>query len=273
MPFFIAFLLIGVTLFGFRFWTKRLARNRLLSAPLTDYQRAVIMRAVPLFRKVPPKLQKTIEGKINLFLYQIEFIGCNGLDVTEEMELAIAAQACLLVANKTLWYTSLRTILIYPDAFTSRKMEQDGYIVTERETTRIGESWARGPVVLSWLHSEQGAFIGDDGHNVVLHEFAHQLDGLSGHTDGAPVLGAQFKDWQTVLNEAYERLVSNVKLGNVTFLDAYGATAPEEFFAVLVEVFFEKPIDLKTEEPAVYAQLSEFFELDPAAWHAGHAVG
>ena len=109
------------------------------------------------------------------------------------MELTIAAQACLLIANKDMWYDTLLTILIYPDAFTSRRVKHDGFVVTEGETTRLGESWARGPVVLSWFQSAQGAFIDDDGHNVVLHEFAHQLDGLSGHTDGAPILGRSSK--------------------------------------------------------------------------------
>lgn len=268
MPFFIALTLLVTALFGLRHWKKRSTRQRLLVTPLTDHHRSILMEKVPLFQRIPFELRNSIEGKINLFLDQIEFIGCNELEVSDEMELIIAAQACLLVANKNTWYDTLRTILIYPDAFKSRTTENDGYVVTQRETTRIGESWARGPVILSWFHSAQGAFIDDDGHNVVLHEFAHQLDGLSGYTDGAPILGSQFSEWQNVLNEAYDRLISNVDTGRETFLDAYGATAPSEFFAVLVEVFFEKPIELKREEPAVYDQLSEFFDLDPSSWEA-----
>lgn len=268
MPFIIILILLVASLFSLRLLRKRATRQRLLAKPLTDHQRSIILENAPLFEKVPVELRRSIEGKTNRFLHQVEFIGCNGLEVTEEMELTIAAQACLLIANKNMWYDTLLTILIYPDAFTSRQVKHDGYVVTEGETTRLGESWARGPVVLSWFHSARGAFIDDDGHNVVLHEFAHQLDGLSGHTDGAPILGSQFKDWQNVLNEAYERLIRNVETGRETFLDAYGATAPEEFFAVLVEVFFEQPIDLKKEEPAVYAQLSKFFDLDPSSWVA-----
>ena len=146
--------------------------------------------------------------------------------------------------------------------------EHDGYVVTERETVRWGESWSRGPVILSWAHTEQGAINHKDGQNVVFHEFAHQIDNLSGHTDGAPILsrGQSFADWERVFIKAYESHVRNVEKGRKTVLVAYGAEAHEEFFAVSVEVFFEKPAALKREEPEVYQQLSELFQLEPASW-------
>jgi MtfA peptidase len=106
----------------------------------------------------------------------------------EEMRLSIAAQACLLVVNIDTWYDNLRTILVYPSAFKSKRVRYKGYVVTERETVRTGESWARGPVILSWTHAREGAANDHDGHNVVFHEFAHQIDDLSGHTDGVPNL-------------------------------------------------------------------------------------
>ena len=143
---------------------------------------------MPIIRRLPADLQTRLEGKINLFLDQVSFHGCDGLVVTKDMELSIAAQASLVVVNSDAWYHTLRTILIYPGAFKSQKTDQDGYVVTQSEPIRSGESWARGPVVLSWAHSEQGAENEFDGHNVVFHEFAHQLDNLSGHTDGAPLL-------------------------------------------------------------------------------------
>jgi Mlc titration factor MtfA (ptsG expression regulator) len=99
-------------------------------------------------------LRGKLEGKINLFLHQIEFVGCGGLEVTEEMRLSIAAQACMLIVNKEMWYKNLRTVLVYPGAFKSRVMNHSGYVVTEREVVRVGESWARGPVILSWAHAE-----------------------------------------------------------------------------------------------------------------------
>lgn len=259
---------LGVSFYVYRRWSKHRTVKTLLATPLTDHQQAIVAEQVPITQRLTPELRQQLAGKIQIFLHQIEFIGCDGLDVDEEMELSIAAQACLLVVNSDTWYKHLRTILIYPSAFKSKRKEYNGYIVTERETVRLGESWARGPVVLSWAHSKQGAINDQDGKNVVLHEFAHQIDDLSGHTDGAPILnkGQSFARWANVFTTAYESHVQNVEKGRKTVLDAYGATAPEEFFAVAVEVFFEKPAALNHEEPAIYAQLAELFQLEPIHW-------
>jgi hypothetical protein len=254
--------------FALRAWTRRSTRKQLLAAPLTDSQRALVADEVPLTRKLPHELRARLEGKINAFLHQIEFIGASGVQVTDAMRLSIAAQACLLVVNRETWYDHLRTIIIYPAAFTSRRAERHGYVVTESDTTRLGESWARGPVVLSWADSERGARDDTDGHNVVFHEFAHQIDGLTGHTDGVPPFapGQRLSDWERVFLTAYDRHHDNLRAGRPTVLDPYGASAHEEFFAVAVEVFFERPAALKAENPEVYQQLAELFRLDPAAW-------
>lgn len=260
--------LIAAGVFGWRTLSKRQVRAQLLATGLTASQRVIIADQVPLLGNLPSDLRDSLEGKINLFLEQIEFIGCDGLEVTEEMRLSIAAQACLLVVNIDAWYQNLRTILIYPGAFKSIDKSHDGYVVTERETVRTGESWNRGPVILSWEHSEAGAQNHTDGYNVVLHEFAHQIDDLSGHTDGVPVLANDhsYADWERVFVEAYDIHVRNVEAGRRTVIDAYGAEGYEEFFAVSVEVFFEKPVVLKREEPEVYEQLSRLFRLDPETW-------
>lgn len=231
-------------------------------------ERAIILDAVPLLKNLPQELQSALEGKVKLFLHQVSFVGCNGLEVTEEMELSIAAQACLLVVNSDAWYHHLRTILIYPGAFKSRLQDSDGFVVREVETVRTGESWSRGPVVLSWAHSRQGALNDEDGHNVVLHEFAHQLDDLSGRTNGVPLLRKDhpFHEWERTFVDAYERHLDNVAKGRRTVLDAYGVEGPEEFFAVAIEVFFEKPAKLQREEAEIYAQLSKLLRLDPASW-------
>jgi len=257
--------------FGVKRWERHRTRKALLSTPLLPEQRDIILAQVPLLQKLPPQFWPALEGKINLFLYQVDFIGCNGLDVTEEMELSIAAQACLLVVNTDHWYSHLRTILIYPTAFKSTQTSYDGYVVREEETIRAGESWSRGPVILSWSDTLRGAQNHDDGFNVVIHEFAHQLDDLSGETNGVPLLskGQRFADWRRVVVEAFERHLENVDKGRPTVLDAYGAKAPEEFLAVSVELFFERPDALKAQEPDLYAQLSKLLALDPAGWEAG----
>jgi Mlc titration factor MtfA (ptsG expression regulator) len=251
-----------------RYLSKRAEQKRLLDTRLTGREWDIILDNVPLIDKLPMELHQKLEGKINLFLHQVAFHGCDDLEVTETMELSIAAQASLMVVNTDQWYDTLQTILIYPGAFKSTHTERDGYITREVETVRTGESWARGPVILSWADSAAGAFNDEDGHNVVLHEFAHQLDGLSGSTDGAPVLAKDhaFADWVDILNASYDRLQKRVENGQPTFLDEYGATAPAEYFAVAVEVFFEKPKSLQKHEPEVYNQISKYFNLDPSAW-------
>ncbi|WP_371168402.1 zinc-dependent peptidase [Aliiroseovarius sp. 2305UL8-7] len=268
MIYFLSVLVLIAGVFGYRYWSRKQTRAELLSTPLNDHQRAVIGAQVPLTNRLPRELRDKLEGKISLFLHQIEFIGCDGLEVTEEMRLSIATQACLLVANTDTWYKNLYTILIYPGAFKSRRQVHDGYVVTEEETVRLGESWARGPVVLSWAHSQQGAINDRDGHNVVFHEFAHQIDDLSGHTDGVPVLGPDqsFAEWAQVFVEGYEAHLTNLRNGRDTVIDPYGAEGHEEFFAVAVEVFFERPQALYQQEPAVYDELSKLFRLDPKSW-------
>ena len=268
MPVVVVLLLLIAGIPIYRYLAMRRARARLLATALPAHQRAALGAAVPLIRRLPPDLRGKLEGKINAFLKQVEFIGCNGLDVTDRMRLAIAAQACLLVVNRDDWYDHLRTVLLYPGAFKSMDRQHRGYVVTERETVRSGESWIRGPVVLSWADAERGAAGELDGRNVVFHEFAHQLDGLSGDTDGVPVLESDdhYANWGPVFTAAYDAHVRRVEQGRWTVLDAYGAEAPEEFFAVAVELFFERPGPLAGDEPEVYAELVRLFRLDPLSW-------
>ncbi|WP_170759407.1 zinc-dependent peptidase [Ruegeria lacuscaerulensis] len=268
MLIFFSILLLIAGFFAYRYWSKSQARQKLLSTPLSDQQQTIIEQQVPLIRRLPPDLRAHLDGKVNLFLDQVSFYGCEGLEVTDEMRLAIAAQACLLVVNSDLWYDHLTTILIYPSAFKSRQRRQDGYVVSEKEIVRTGESWDRGPVILSWSHSKQGALNDRDGQNVVLHEFAHQVDDMSGGTNGVPILsdGQSFAEWERVFLTAYDAHVRAVERGQHTVIDAYGAVGHEEFFAVSVEVFFEKPRELKGAVPDVYNQLSKLFRLDPVSW-------
>ncbi|WP_120632855.1 zinc-dependent peptidase [Ruegeria sp. EL01] len=259
-------LIAGVLIF--RQWSKSQARKSLLAAPLTTHQSNLIESHVPIVRRLPSELRAKLDGKVNLFLDQVTFFGCDGLEVTEEMQLSIAAQASLLVANNDMWYDSLTTILIYPNAFKSRQTKHSGYVVTEKEVVRTGESWNRGPVILSWEHSQQGALNEHDGQNVVFHEFAHQIDDLSGSTNGVPVLsaGQSFDEWESTFLTAYNAHVCAVEAGQPSVIDPYGAEGHEEFFAVAVEVFFEKPQALKKEIPEIYEQLEKLFHLDPITW-------
>ena len=268
MTVFLVAVLILVGAISFRHWAQRQERKRLLSMPLSDHQLAIVAEQVPLTKRLPDELRTKLGGKINLFLKQVEFIGCNGLTVTEGMKLSIAAQACLLVVNNDTWYDGLTTVLIYPGAFTSHHEEREGYVVHEGETVRTGESWSKGPVILSWVHAQNGAANSTDGQNVVFHEFAHQIDDLSGRTNGIPDLNSieGLKDWAKAFDAAYKAHVHSVQTGRKTLFDAYGSSGPQEFFAVAVETFFERPQALKHMEPAVYGQLAQYFRVDPSDW-------
>ena len=149
MAYFLIVVLVVASVLGYRHWSKRKAHQSLLASSLSDHQRGIIAQQVPLTRRLPSELGDKLEGKVLAFLNQVEFTGCNGLEVTEEIRLSIAAQACLLIVNSDTWYDHLNTILIYPGAFKSRQASHSGYVVTEREIVRTGESWSRGPVILS----------------------------------------------------------------------------------------------------------------------------
>lgn len=260
--------LLIAAFFAYRAWARRRRRDALLAAPLTPQQREIIARLVPITRRLPDHLRKKLEGKINLFLDQIAFRGKGGIEVTEEMRLSIAAQACLLIVNSPAWYDTLRNVLIYPSVIRTRRDSHDGHFVREHDLSMAGESWVRGPVVLSWDHALEGGLDDSDGYNVVIHEFAHQLDSLTGHTNGIPVLhkGQDYAGWEKAMLDAFQRHAEQVEARQNTLIDPYGATNHEEFLAEAIVTFFEKPVALRGEEPELYAQFAELLAIDPAQW-------
>ena len=267
MWYFILFAIAG----GYAAWRWVDARKRraaLLNAPLSDEDWDIVLDMVPIVAKMPLALQGQLQGKVNLFLDQVSIYGKGGLEVSRDMEVSIAAQACLLIVNTDAWYKTLQTVLLYPGAFRPRRPKHDGALVHEDKSIVLGESWTRGPVILSWPHAEQGAINAVDGHNVVIHEFAHQLDALSGHTNAVPVLssGQTFDTWEAVIMDGFDRHLANVERRRKTVLDDYGATNYVEFLAVSIEVFFEKPKKLKGEYPDLYAQIALLLRLDPLTW-------
>jgi hypothetical protein len=263
-------LLAGAGLFaGGRWALERRRRARLLATPLKPEHARIVRRRVPVYAQLPAEHRARLDGLINRFLDEVKFHGAEGLEVNDDMRLTIAAQACLLIVNKpNRWYSSLKTIFIYPSAFRNRMGHADGLTVSEHGPVRSGESWARGPVILAWDHAAFGAFIAHDGENVVMHEFAHQLDNETGVTDGAPLLDSDqsASRWARVFQTAYGRLHENLAAGRPAVFNPYGATSPAEFFAVATEIFFERPRDLRAAEPELYGELAQYYRLDPAAW-------
>jgi Mlc titration factor MtfA (ptsG expression regulator) len=216
-----------------------------------------------------PQIQPSqkLVGSVNL---SYTLIGYHGIVITDEIKVTIAAQACLLLLNrKTDYYPKLTSILVYPRAFVKQhQVISANGVQSMRDLTLAGESWTYGKIVLSWQDTLKGADLPSDGHNVVIHEFAHQLDQENGEANGAPILGhdQSYDCWADVFSAQYEKLRQHAQIGVPSIFDYYGATNPAEFFAVASEVFFEKSVQLSHEHPKLYKQLSQFYRVDPAAW-------
>lgn len=249
----------------------RWRRQRVRRQPFPDAWRDILKRRVPLFRTLPADLQLQLKKHIQVFLAEKPIIGCRGLVITDEMRVTIAAQACLLLLNRrNHYFPGLRQILVYPGAFiVDRKhMDYDGVLQEQRQVLE-GESWEQGQVILSWEDTLEGAAVPDDGRNVVIHEFAHQLDQENGEANGAPPMGrrSHVKRWARVMAREYAQLRRVSRLQVDTLLDPYGATSPAEFFAVISETFFEQPGPLAEQHPALYEELSRYYRINPLSWH------
>jgi Mlc titration factor MtfA (ptsG expression regulator) len=251
----------------FDFFKSR-RRAGLRQTPLAPAARAIVKSNVPYAAALDEADGKELEGLIQIFLAEKSFEGCAGLEITDEIKVTIAALACVLLLHReTDMYPGVDAILVYPHAYRAPTRSGDGGVVIEGEQARLGESWTRGVVVLAWDHVKSGAAQPADGQNVVLHEFAHQLDGEDGAMDGAPDLGARarYTSWAHVLGDEFAELSKKLHAGRGSDIDAYGATNPAEFFAVVTEMFFEKPRPLKRRHPDLYEELAAFYRQDPAA--------
>ena len=265
-------LLLVLWLWGQPFWVAR-RRERLRQQPFPARWRRILRRRVPLVRRLPADLQLRLKQHMQVFIAEKPFIGCAGLKITTEMRVVIAAQACLLILNRPVGYfRSLRQILVYPGAFVVQRTEGDGSgLLHERRRALSGESWSEGQIILSWQDCLDGAADPDDGQNVVIHEFAHQLDQENGNANGAPPRGRReaghdAQRWSAVFHAAYARLRREARNGEAGVLNSYGAHSPAEFFAVASEVFFERPQALAQDYPELYRELSGYYRLDPAGW-------
>jgi Mlc titration factor MtfA (ptsG expression regulator) len=244
-------------------------RKQLRIKPFPPKWEEILNRSVVLYRHLPEPLKKELQGHIQVFLDEKIFEGCGGLKITDEIKVTIAGQACILLLNrKPTYYPKLYTILVYPSAYEAKKVTVKGMEHTEEMTVRAGESWTRGEVVLAWDNVRQEAIDLAFGHNVVLHEFAHQLDQEDGNANGAPILekGTSYRTWAMVLSKEYEKLKRKTLSGRKDIMDDYGATNPAEFFAVATETFFERPKQMKLTHPELYNELESYYGLDPLKW-------
>ncbi len=242
---------------------QMLRRNEIAKIRLTDKQRTKLGRDFPLFLALPHDLQQELEGLIHVFISEKAFEACGGLDeVTPHMQRVIAAQACLLLLRKPHdLYSKLRTIRLYPEPFVTTGEFGE-------ESVLLGESWSTGSIVLAWSSVVSDARNPDDGQNVTIHEFSHQLDQSNGDADGVPLLQTRgcYKEWANTMKPEFELLIKQSEKNKRTVLDSYGAEDPAEFFAVATETFYEKPAQLQENHPKLYSLFTKYYGVNPLDW-------
>lgn len=251
------------------FLRPRQRRARLAAQPFPLDWEAQLRQHWPLYWRLADAERRQLQGLMQQFLDEKDFFGCDGFVITEEVRVLIAAQACLLLLDKSMEaYAKLQAVLVYPGAFRQILRRRDAAgVMHEQSSVRLGESWGNGRVVLSW--DDVLAGLSDEAdYNVVYHEFAHQLDQEDGVSDGTPMLGSrtQLRRWVQVFTREFERLRLDSWYGLPSALDSYGAESPAEFFAVASEGFFLAPHRLAHHSPALYRELCGFYGRDPRNW-------
>ena len=261
-------------IFGF---LKERRRNRLRARPFPNEWLKIIKNRVAFFVRLSATDQAELLDHIQVFLAEKGFEGCAGLGITDEIRVTIAAQACLLLLHRrTDYFPWLLTILVYPSTYlVEENRPVEGPVWGEGKMSRLGETGrTMGSMVLAWDAVKSGAADPSDGKNVVLHEFAHQLDYENFAADGAPALATreQQMSWREVMRTEFASLRAADDTGIPTLLDTYGATNPAEFFAVSVEAFFERPSALRSRHPKFYAELQRYFNQSPIDYSAERSV-
>ena len=248
-------------------------RKRLKARPFPNEWLRIIKARVAFFVRLAAADQAELLDHTQIFLAEKNFEGCAGQKITDDVRVTIAAQACLLLLHrKTDYFPRLLTILVYPSTYLAdeqRPITAD--IWEEGKQARSGETARQmGSMVLAWDAVKAGAADPSDGKNVVLHEFAHQLDYENLAADGAPALETRKQQlaWREVMRTEFASLRAAEATGIPTLLDTYGATNAAEFFAVSTEAFFERPIMLRAQHPRLYSELHNYFRQDPVEFSA-----
>ena len=247
-------------------WRERRALER---RAIPDALWQLTLLRLPFLARLDEAERAELRRLCSLFLDQKQFTGARGLEITDDMAVAVAAQACLPVLKLGLApYGGFVQIVMHRDEVVAQRsvMDEDG-VVHEYEENLTGEAMSGGPLMLAWADVQDAAEAADWAYNVVIHEFAHVIDMAAGATDGVPPLpdAAAREHWIEILDSAYEDFCDRVDSGADTVVDPYGAEAVEEFFAVAVEAFFVASVPFKRESPALYELLSGYFRQDPAA--------
>lgn len=249
----------------FKFISRWFESRIIRRSTISEEQWSQAFTSLPLLHGLPADEKKSLQHLAILFIDDKFFEGAQGFEVTPAMMLIIALQACLPLLNTGVrsydgWYT----VIVYPAGFAPERVVRDEYGIEHSVKSNLsGEAWLRGPVVLSWSDTVHAGVI--DGHNLVIHEFAHKLDMLNGDANGFPPLHINMSSakWAKAFTAGFEDFVHKCHRGKHIGIDCYAASSPAEYFAVLSEVFFERPDIIKKHYADVYQQLRLYYRQDP----------
>jgi len=249
----------------FNFLRSWLDRRIIQRSTITSIQWDEAFTSLPLLGGLAPDEKQALRELAILFMHHKVFEGAQGFVITQSMALIIALQACLPILKLGFggyggWYS----VIVYPSGFAPKRVVTDEYGVEHHVQSNLsGESWQRGPVVLSWDDTEHAGFI--DGNNLVIHEFAHKLDMQNGVANGFPPLhrGMDRSVWVKAFTTGFEDFQSKCERGKRIGINCYAASSPAEFFAVLSEVFFERPDVVSHHYTAIYNLLRQYYRQDP----------
>ncbi|MBW1645082.1 MAG: zinc-dependent peptidase [Deltaproteobacteria bacterium] len=252
-------------------WLREYRRKKILAEPFPPEWRAILAAEVKHYSFLNAEEKHHLEQLLQVFVGEKKFIGCNGLEIVDEIRVVIAADACMLILGLPHdLYRRLATILVYPSTVVVPPPKAGVFTqspLLERPAIPIaGQAFLNGPVILVWDEVKKESRHPERGHNVVYHEFAHYLDMLDGRADGTPELHSreQYRQWAEVFTAEFLALRRQLKAGEKTFFDPYGATNEAEFFAVATELFFDQPVKMQETHQALYAVMAAFYQQDTA---------
>ena len=249
----------------FDFIQNYLNRRTIKRSAITSAQWAAVFDSLPLLQGLSSDEMQRLQELVILFCHDKVFEGAHGLVMTQPMKFIIAVQACLPILNLGLsCYDGWVSVIVYPSGFAPKRVVRDEYGVEHNvQSSLAGEAWERGPVVLAWDEAKLAGII--DGHNLVIHEFAHKLDMQNGEANGFPPMhpGMNSIAWTQAFSDGFEDFQHQCNRGKNIGIDCYGASSPAEFFAVLSEVFFERPEIIHRYYADVHEQLKQYYRQDP----------
>lgn len=256
-------------------WFRKRRRRKYLAIPWEESWSQSLRKYFRQYRilehqvengQLSPELLKKLHDATKIIVNEKSWSGIDGLLVNDEIKVTIAAQASLMLLGVNDYYfDNVSTIIVSPQSLQQEIF--DGLVVHQDQHV-AGLAYREGYVVLSWHDVVMGGRSSGDGHNLVIHEFAHCLDNIDGDMSGDLIFSDQqmAQRWEAVLDREYETLRDSVRTGRHTVLDGYGATNKAEFFAVAAETFFERPERLKQSHRELFQLLVNYFRINPITW-------